>query len=154
MTDAEIEALLLSLRIALVAVAGALPFAVAIAWLLARTRFPGRVLLDGLVHLPLVLPPVVVGYLLLLPAWVWGVCFDYFRTVAVGLGPQVAVQAGINSWTIEGVALGYQMGFLMLPGLSVVLIWAWLCPADLNALMGKTSRLPAARVRSRKKVRR
>lgn len=65
MTDAEIEALLLSLRIALVAVAGALPFAVAIAWLLARTRFPGRVLLDGLVHLPLVLPPVVMGYLLL-----------------------------------------------------------------------------------------
>lgn len=65
MTDAEIEALLLSLRIALVAVAGALPFAVAVAWLLARTRFPGRVLLDGLVHLPLVLPPVVMGYLLL-----------------------------------------------------------------------------------------
>ncbi|MDF1737108.1 MAG: molybdate ABC transporter permease subunit [Minwuia sp.] len=65
MTDAEIEALMLSLRIALVAVAGALPFAVIIAWLLARTRFPGRVLLDGLVHLPLVLPPVVMGYLLL-----------------------------------------------------------------------------------------
>lgn len=65
MTDVEIEALLLSLRIALVAVAGAMPFAVGIAWLLARTRFPGRVLLDGLVHLPLVLPPVVMGYLLL-----------------------------------------------------------------------------------------
>ncbi len=65
MTAVEIEALLLSLRIALVAVAGALPFAVLVAWLLARTRFPGRVLLDGLVHLPLVLPPVVMGYLLL-----------------------------------------------------------------------------------------
>ena len=65
MTDAEIEALMLSLRIALVAVAGALPFAVIIAWLLARTRFPGRVLLDGLVHLTRVLPPVVMGYLLL-----------------------------------------------------------------------------------------
>lgn len=65
MTDVEVEALLLSLRIALVAVAGAMPFAVGIAWLLARTRFPGRVLLDGLVHLPLVLPPVVMGYLLL-----------------------------------------------------------------------------------------
>lgn len=65
MTDAEIEALLLSLRIALVAVAGALPPAIIVAWLLARTRFPGRVLLDGLVHLPLVLPPVVMGYLLL-----------------------------------------------------------------------------------------
>ncbi len=65
MSDAEIEALLLSLRIALVAVAGALPPAIIVAWLLARTRFPGRVLLDGLVHLPLVLPPVVMGYLLL-----------------------------------------------------------------------------------------
>lgn len=65
MIDAEIEALLLSLRIALVAVAGALPPAIIVAWLLARTRFPGRVLLDGLVHLPLVLPPVVMGYLLL-----------------------------------------------------------------------------------------
>lgn len=65
MTDVEVEALLLSLRIALVAVAGAMPFAVAIAWVLARTRFPGRVLLDGLVHMPLVLPPVVMGYLLL-----------------------------------------------------------------------------------------
>jgi molybdate transport system permease protein len=47
-------------------VASALPFAVAAARLLARRNLPGRLLLDGLVHLPLVLPPVVVGYLLLL----------------------------------------------------------------------------------------
>jgi molybdate transport system permease protein len=65
LTPAETEALLLSLRVALVAVAGALPVAVGAAWLLARTRFPGKTLVDGLVHLPLVLPPVVVGYLLL-----------------------------------------------------------------------------------------
>jgi molybdate transport system permease protein len=44
----------------------ALPFAVCAAWVLARMRFPGKVLFDGLIHLPLVLPPVVVGYLLLL----------------------------------------------------------------------------------------
>ncbi|MFV0624113.1 molybdate ABC transporter permease subunit [Sphingomonas sp. ac-8] len=56
----------LSLRVGGVAVAGALPVAFALAWLLARGRFPGRVLLDGLVHLPLVLPPVVTGWLLLL----------------------------------------------------------------------------------------
>ncbi|MEQ8346710.1 MAG: molybdate ABC transporter permease subunit [Sneathiellaceae bacterium] len=61
----EWQALGLSLRIALVAVAGALPVAIGAAWLLARTRFPGRALLDGLVHLPLILPPVVMGYLLL-----------------------------------------------------------------------------------------
>jgi molybdate transport system permease protein len=45
---------------------GSLPFGIAIACLLARGRFPGRTLLDGIVHLPLVMPPVVTGYLLLL----------------------------------------------------------------------------------------
>ena len=56
----------LSLRIALVATLGSLPVAVAIAWVLARKRFPGRLALDALVHLPLVLPPVVTGFALLL----------------------------------------------------------------------------------------
>jgi molybdate transport system permease protein len=65
LTAAESEALLLSLRISTVAVLGALPFALGAALLLARARFPGKTLLDGLLHLPLVLPPVVVGYLLL-----------------------------------------------------------------------------------------
>lgn len=55
----------LSLKVAVVAVLGALPPACALAWLLSRARFPGKVLLDGLVHLPLVTPPVVVGWLLL-----------------------------------------------------------------------------------------
>lgn len=56
----------LSLRIAVVATLAALPFGIAVAWLLARKDFWGKSLLDGLVHLPLVLPPVVTGYLLLL----------------------------------------------------------------------------------------
>src|SRR5437016_9298714 len=59
-------AIRLSLKIALVATAVALPFGVAIAWVLARKNFWGKALLDGLVHLPLVLPPVVTGYLLLI----------------------------------------------------------------------------------------
>jgi molybdate transport system permease protein len=63
---AEWTALGLSLKVAAVAVVGALPPAVVAAWVLARCHFPGRTLLDGLVHLPLVLPPVVMGYLLLL----------------------------------------------------------------------------------------
>jgi molybdate transport system permease protein len=63
---AESEALLLSLRISAVAVAASLPFALAAALLLARGRFAGKILLDGLVHLPLVLPPVATGFLLLL----------------------------------------------------------------------------------------
>jgi len=59
-------AIRLSLRIALVATTVALPFGIAIAWLLARKDFWGKSLLDGIVHLPLVLPPVVTGYLLLI----------------------------------------------------------------------------------------
>jgi molybdate transport system permease protein len=65
LTPDEIEALLLSLRISFVAVFGALPFAFAAALLLARTRFFGKTLVDGLIHMPLVLPPVAVGFLLL-----------------------------------------------------------------------------------------
>ena len=56
----------LSLKVGIVAVLLCLPVAFALAWLLARRRFPGRMLLDALVHLPLVLPPVVVGFALLL----------------------------------------------------------------------------------------
>ena len=65
LTAAEWEALGLSLRVALVAVLADLPFAFAAGLLLARCRFPGKPLVDGLVHLPLVLPPVALGYLLL-----------------------------------------------------------------------------------------
>lgn len=65
-SDTELAAIGLSLRIALVAVGFVLPPAILVAWLLARCRFPGKAFVDGLVHLPLVLPPVVVGYLLLL----------------------------------------------------------------------------------------
>ena len=60
------EVLGLSLRIAAVATAASLLPAILTAWLLARCRFPGRTLVDALVHAPLVLPPVVVGYFLLL----------------------------------------------------------------------------------------
>jgi len=56
----------LSLKIALVATAVALPFGIAVAYLLARGRFPGKAILSGIVFLPLILPPVVTGYLLLL----------------------------------------------------------------------------------------
>ena len=62
----EWEIIGLSLKVGIVAVGAALPFAFTLAWLLARARFPGKLLLDGIVHLPLVLPPVVTGWLLLL----------------------------------------------------------------------------------------
>ncbi|MDE3079216.1 MAG: molybdate ABC transporter permease subunit [Paracoccaceae bacterium] len=66
LTAEEAQAIALSLKVALVATAVSLPFAVAIAHVLARRSFPGKQVLNGVVHLPLVLPPVVTGYLLLL----------------------------------------------------------------------------------------
>lgn len=65
-SPAEWTAIALSLRVAVVATLIATPFGVAAAWLLARRDFWGKSLLDALIHLPLVLPPVVTGYLLLL----------------------------------------------------------------------------------------
>lgn len=67
----------LSLKVSGVAVGACLPIAFALAWVLARWRFPGKIVLDALVHLPLVLPPVVTGWLLLIafgpqgPAGLW-----------------------------------------------------------------------------------
>ena len=61
----ETTAIALSVKVAVVAALASLPLGVAVAWLLARRRFPGKALLDALVHLPLVLPPVVMGYALL-----------------------------------------------------------------------------------------
>lgn len=66
LTPAELEIIRLSLKIALWSTLAGLPVALALALLLARTSFPGKTLLDGLIHLPLVLPPVVIGYFLLL----------------------------------------------------------------------------------------
>ncbi len=66
LTPSEIVAIRLSLRVAFWAVAGSLAFGVAVGVLLARGRFWGKSLVDTLVHLPLVLPPVVTGYFLLL----------------------------------------------------------------------------------------
>jgi molybdate transport system permease protein len=66
LTPLEAEALRLSLWVSFWAVAVSLPLGILAAWVLARTNFPGKVLLDGLIHLPLVLPPVVIGYVLLI----------------------------------------------------------------------------------------
>ncbi len=65
LTASELAAIELSLRVGLWSVVGSLLPALGAAWLLARCDFPGKLIFDGLVHLPLVVPPVVVGYLLL-----------------------------------------------------------------------------------------
>ncbi|EGA70811.1 molybdate ABC transporter permease protein [Vibrio sinaloensis DSM 21326] len=66
LTDYEIEALLLSLKVASYTILWLIPIGIGLAWLLAKKSFVGKSLLDSLVHLPLVLPPVVIGYLLLI----------------------------------------------------------------------------------------
>ena len=94
LTPAEWEALRLSVRVAFWSMVVSLPFAVAVAWLLARCEFPGKIVLNGLVHLPLVMPPVVTGYLLLIvfgtkgPVGAWleqtfGIVFAFRWTGAV-----------------------------------------------------------------------
>ncbi|ACT12318.1 MULTISPECIES: molybdate ABC transporter permease subunit [Pectobacterium] len=65
LSDYEWQAVELSLKVSVVAVACSLPFGILMAWILVRCRFPGKSLLDSIIHLPLVLPPVVIGYLLL-----------------------------------------------------------------------------------------
>lgn len=65
-SPAEWSAILLSLKVGVVSILIATPIGIAVAWLLARGNFVGKALLDAVVHLPLVLPPVVTGYLLLL----------------------------------------------------------------------------------------
>ncbi len=66
LSTTELDAINLSVKVALTAMTVSLPFAICIAWLLARKQFYGKSILNGLVHLPLVLPPVVIGYLLLI----------------------------------------------------------------------------------------
>jgi len=105
LTPDEWTAIRLSLRIALVATAVALPFGIAIAWLLARKQFWGKTLLDGVVHLPLVLPPVVTGYLLLI---------SFGRRGAVGafLADHFGIVFSFR-WTGAALACGI-MGFPLL----------------------------------------
>ena len=97
----EWTAIRLSLRIAIVATLVALPFGIAVAFVLARKRFWGKSLLDGLVHMPLVLPPVVVGYLLLISFGRRGVFGELLASVGIVLSFR---------WTGAALACGI-MGF-------------------------------------------
>ncbi|QUT08325.1 molybdate ABC transporter permease subunit [Sphingobium phenoxybenzoativorans] len=89
----------LSMKVSLAAVIATLPFAFLFAWLLARGRFPGKLLLDGLVHLPLVVPPVVVGWLLLLAFGpqgpVGGLLRDWFGVSVLFRWTGAAIAAGV-----------------------------------------------------------
>ncbi len=104
LSPAETEAVLLSLQVAFWSVGLSLPFGIAVAWLLARKTFPGRVLLDGLVHLPLVVPPVVVGYLLLVllgrqgPIGAW--LYDWFGISVIFTWKGAAVASAVMAFPL------------------------------------------------------
>jgi molybdate transport system permease protein len=104
LTPEEWTAVALSLRIAAVATVVALPFGIAVAWLLARKDFWGKSLLDGIVHLPLVLPPVVTGYLLLIAFGRRGVFGSFLADLGIVLSFR---------WTGAALACGV-MGFPLL----------------------------------------
>ena len=95
LSPAELEAVRLSLAVATRSVLLSLPVAICVAWLLTRGRFAGRTLLDAFVHLPLVLPPVAVGYVLLL-------LFGNHGPIGSWLHDQLGIQL---AFTTAGAAL-------------------------------------------------
>lgn len=66
---------------------------------------------------------LVLGALLLIPFQAWGICFDLLKQAAVTAGPIVSEQTGFSPWKIEGIALGYQLGALILPALAPIGLW-------------------------------
>ncbi len=108
------EVAALSLKVSLWAVACSLPAGIACAWVLARCRFPGKILLDGLVHLPLVTPPVVVGYLLLIVlgrnGWLGRLLYDWFGVTFTFTWKGAAVAAAVMAFPlmVRAIRLGIE----------------------------------------------
>lgn len=104
LTPEELEALNLSLRVAFWSALVSLPLAIAVAHVLARSIFPGKTLFDVIVHLPLVLPPVVVGYVLLLTFGKHGpiglLLDDWFGVVVAFKWTGAALAAGIMGFPL------------------------------------------------------
>ncbi len=114
LTDVELQALWLSLKVSARAVAFSLPIAIGCAWLLARHRFPGKTLFDGLVHLPLVVPPVVVGYLLLILFGAKGVLgrplYDWFgiKLIFTAAGASLAIAVTTFPLMVRAIRLSIE----------------------------------------------
>ncbi len=78
---------------------------------------------------------LALGLLLLIPFQTWGVCFDILKQVAITAGAAVADQTGFSAWQREAIALGYQLGFLLLPTLAPIVLWLALSPQFIPMLM-------------------
>jgi molybdate transport system permease protein len=104
LTPVEIEAIRLSLKISFWAMLWSLPLALGTAWVLARYSFPGKFLFDGIIHLPLVLPPVVIGYVLLVlmgrKGVIGGFLYDTFGVSLAFSWRGAAVAAGIMAFPL------------------------------------------------------
>lgn len=100
----ETEALLISLKVSITAVSISLPLGIMVAWVLARYHFAGKVVIDGLVHLPLIVPPVVTGYLLLLllgrNGSIGKILFEVFNITLAFNWKGAAVASGIVSFPL------------------------------------------------------
>lgn len=138
----------LSLKVGGVAMLVTLPIAYALAWLLARGRFPGRVVIDAIVHLPLVLPPVVTGWLLLLafaPAGPVGrLLADWFDTGVLFRWSGAAIAAGVMALplmvrairlSIEGVDRRLESAARTLGAGPVRVFWTVTAPLSLPGIL-------------------
>jgi molybdate transport system permease protein len=104
LSPAEVDALLLTLRVALWATVASLPFGLGAAWLLARRQFFGKTLIDGVIHLPLVVPPVVVGFVLLVllgrQGPIGGWLFDWFGVTIAFTWRGAAIAAAVMAFPL------------------------------------------------------
>jgi len=104
LTEPEWQAVLLSLKVSSIAVLISLPFGILCAWVLVRCTFPGKSLFDSLIHLPLVLPPVVVGYLLLVAMGRRGIIgswlYDWFGITFAFSWRGAVLAAGVMSFPL------------------------------------------------------
>ena len=98
----ELNIIFLSLKVALFATLFNLPFVLVFGWILARKKFFGKVLLEGFLHRPLVLPPVTIGYLLLLIFGIKGVIGEtIFELFGIPLTQQVVNFQGRPVYLLE-----------------------------------------------------
>jgi hypothetical protein len=78
---------------------------------------------------------ILAGAALLLPFQGWGIAFDFLAQAGIGLGPDIAASAGLANWRREVIALGYQLGSVILPSLAPVLVWGFLCRSFIEGLV-------------------
>jgi len=133
LSPAEISALSLSLKVSSVAILAALPAAIVLASVLARRQFPGKALVDGLVHMPLVLPPVGMGYLLLItfgtraPLGAWLMETFGFRFVFSWTGAALAAAIVTLPFQVRAIRLAMEA---IDPGLTEAAITLGAGPLD------------------------